>query len=355
MALVIKTVTKTALGNIKGNVDMYNGANVDEILSDLATQIDAKLASAMHYKGTVATYDALPANPEVGDVYNVTATGKNYAWDGSEWDELSGVMDLSAYKTDAQNEEKYLQIANFGTKAEAEGFRTETEINGLISAAITALGLGDLATKDEVAKSDLAAALAAELDAKATQSALEAVDAKFDDYTKTEDLGALAGKDKVAQADLTSELAAVIAAKAEASALEALSAVVDTKAAAADLTALSAVVDTKAAAADLTALAARVTDNEGDIADNAAAIAANTAKFANYTETNDLGILALLDAAGVQAKLDEWGYGKSADVSLLQTQMAGIAGVTKATRATVTLYEVWDMVSAIIDAAGATA
>ena len=341
MALVIKTVAKTALGNIKGNSEMYNGGNIDAILSDLVSQIDAKLTSAMHYKGSVATLEDLsPAfKGEMGDVYNVIATGKNYAWDGTQWDELSGVMDLSAYKTDAENEAKYLQIANFSTKAEAEGFRTETEIKGLISTAFTDYGFGTLAKKSEVAKSDLAAALAAELDAKATKTALEAVDAKFADYTKTADLGDLATKDKVAQADLTSELAAIIAAKAEASALAAL----------------ETIVNTKAAQSDLTALAARVTDNEGAIADNAEAIAANTAKFANYTETKDLGVLALLDAVAAQAKLDEWGYGKAADIDLLQTEMAGIAAVAKATKETITMYELWDMISAIIDAAGASA
>lgn len=66
------------------------------------SEIDAKLTSAMHYKGTVATVAALPATAEVGDVYNVTETGDNYAWDGSAWDKLSGVVDLSAYYTKSE-------------------------------------------------------------------------------------------------------------------------------------------------------------------------------------------------------------------------------------------------------------
>lgn len=351
MALVIKTVAKTALGSIKGNVEMYNGGNVDEILVDLVSQIDAKLTSAMHYKGSVATMDDLPEAPETGDVYNVTETGKNYAWDGSKWDELSGVMDLSAYKTDAENEAKYLQIANFSTKAESEGFRTETEIKGFISAAFTDYGFGTLAKKSEVAKADLAAALASELDAKATQAALEAVDAKFADYTKTADLKALAFKDLVGKGDCTAEFQAIIDAKAEAADLSALETVVGTKAAQADLEALQAVVATKAAAADLTALAARVTDNETAIADHATKIAANTAKFASYTETKDLGVLALLSEADAKSTLDSWGYGKSADVSALKDRIDAIAGVTVPTKETVTIYELWDCVNAIVAAA----
>ena len=62
------------------------------------SQIDSKLTSAMHYKGSVATYADLPASDNaVGDFYNVTATGANYAWTGSTWDETGQIVDLSAY------------------------------------------------------------------------------------------------------------------------------------------------------------------------------------------------------------------------------------------------------------------
>ena len=63
------------------------------------TEVDSRLTSAMHYKGTVETVADLEniASPETGDVYNVTSTGDNYAYDGTSWDKLSGVVDLSAY------------------------------------------------------------------------------------------------------------------------------------------------------------------------------------------------------------------------------------------------------------------
>lgn len=62
------------------------------------TEIDNKLTSAMRYKGSVATYAALPTtNLTVGDMYNVTASGANYVWDGSVWDETGMVVDLSPY------------------------------------------------------------------------------------------------------------------------------------------------------------------------------------------------------------------------------------------------------------------
>ena len=130
MAITLNTVAKTAFGSIAGNTEMYTGANVDTLLADALSKIDAKLASAMHYKGTVADMDALNAvaDPEVGDVYNVTATGDNYAFDGTNWDKLAGVIDLTAYKTDAQNELKYLQLNTAGTAATAGALATLDEV-----------------------------------------------------------------------------------------------------------------------------------------------------------------------------------------------------------------------------------
>ena len=67
------------------------------------TEIDGKLTSAMHYKGSVATAADLPsANNEAGDFYNVTDTGENYAWapaDGSNpahWDIVGNIIDMQA-------------------------------------------------------------------------------------------------------------------------------------------------------------------------------------------------------------------------------------------------------------------
>ena len=67
------------------------------------TEIDAKITSAVHYKGTVVTSDDLPAEAEVGDMYNVQnadstiglKAGDNVIWDGSVWDIQSGTVDLS--------------------------------------------------------------------------------------------------------------------------------------------------------------------------------------------------------------------------------------------------------------------
>lgn len=50
----------------------------------------------LRYKGSVATYDDLPSSTaQVGDVWNVLADGKNYAWTGTDWDDFGGTITIS--------------------------------------------------------------------------------------------------------------------------------------------------------------------------------------------------------------------------------------------------------------------
>lgn len=76
----------------------------------------SQLTSVMTYKGTVASESALPKSDQsIGDVYNVTDTNMNYAWDGSKWDQLGSTVDLSGYlKTENAN-------STFATKSEVAG------------------------------------------------------------------------------------------------------------------------------------------------------------------------------------------------------------------------------------------
>jgi hypothetical protein len=49
------------------------------------------------YKGSVATVSALPASGNTtGDVYNVEATGMNYAWNGTAWDALGEIFTITS-------------------------------------------------------------------------------------------------------------------------------------------------------------------------------------------------------------------------------------------------------------------
>lgn len=78
-------------------------------LKTLIDDLKASVATALDYKGTKDTYDALPTEGnKKGDVWNVVAAhgttpaGTNYAWDGTQWDPLGGTVDLSGYYTKSQ-------------------------------------------------------------------------------------------------------------------------------------------------------------------------------------------------------------------------------------------------------------
>lgn len=70
-------------------------------------EIDAKLVGAMMYKGAVETQAQLPQDAKVGDMYDVTETGHNFAWNGESWDDLGGSIDLSGLLTKEEAEATY--------------------------------------------------------------------------------------------------------------------------------------------------------------------------------------------------------------------------------------------------------
>ena len=62
---------------------------------DVALKSD--LTSLYRYKGSVTNFASLPTeNNAVGDVWNVEATGMNYAWTGETWDALGETFELSS-------------------------------------------------------------------------------------------------------------------------------------------------------------------------------------------------------------------------------------------------------------------
>lgn len=88
------TYTKTALDSALGAK-----ANASNVYTK--TEIDQKLTGAMNYKGTKATVADLPSSGNAnGDVWHVTATGGEYAWNGTAWEELGSAIDMSGYVED---------------------------------------------------------------------------------------------------------------------------------------------------------------------------------------------------------------------------------------------------------------
>lgn len=114
-------------------------------------QIDAKISSVMSYKGTVATVQDLPSSATVGDVYNVTDTGMNYAWNGSQWDALGSDIDLSNYVTNTELETELAKKQPAGDYATVEQLNTQLAEKQPVGdyATTQELNVG-LATKQEV-------------------------------------------------------------------------------------------------------------------------------------------------------------------------------------------------------------
>lgn len=107
-------------------------AKQGKVLNTKIEDLKTSLGSALSYKGTKDTYDALPTEGnKKGDVWNVVAAhgttpaGTNYAWDGTQWDPLGGTVDLS-------------------------GYYTKTQVNDAISTAKTELEAADTALEGQI-------------------------------------------------------------------------------------------------------------------------------------------------------------------------------------------------------------
>lgn len=90
------------------NIDL-SGYTPTSALAEYAKKTD--ITAVFRYKGTVTAYSALPTDAEVGDVYNITAAdqtnhikaGDNVVWNGTEWDNLSGILEMDI--TEISNDE----------------------------------------------------------------------------------------------------------------------------------------------------------------------------------------------------------------------------------------------------------
>lgn len=102
---------QTLVSGLESDVATLQSGKADKTEVYTKDEVDGILSSVYKYKGTVATYSALPTeNCVVGDVYNIEAAdaangikaGDNVAWNGTGWDVLGGTVDLTAYalKTD---------------------------------------------------------------------------------------------------------------------------------------------------------------------------------------------------------------------------------------------------------------
>lgn len=79
-------------------------ANAEKCLADVEAVRDS-LAKMITYQGSVDNYSDLPTNPQVGYSYNVknadkehgVNAGDNLVWNGTDWDNFGGAIDMSLF------------------------------------------------------------------------------------------------------------------------------------------------------------------------------------------------------------------------------------------------------------------
>lgn len=124
------------------NIVTKSGKTLTIDLSAYAKSAD--YTSALIYKGTVASYSELPTEGmKTGDVYNITAAdnehninaGDNVAYNGTGWDNLAGIVDLSG-KVDKETG-KGLSTNDFTndlkTKLDNIAMATDADIDSIFS------------------------------------------------------------------------------------------------------------------------------------------------------------------------------------------------------------------------------
>ena len=112
----------------------YNVATADKTAVYTKEEVDAKVSSVYKYCGSVNAYADLPTDlqdqdSDIGKVYNVRTAdkthkikaGDNVAWTGTDWDILSGEVDLTEYYTKTEANDKFV------AKVEGSRLITETE------------------------------------------------------------------------------------------------------------------------------------------------------------------------------------------------------------------------------------
>lgn len=99
----------------KVEISNQKSIKLTTLVEQFKKDILASVGSIFTYCGSVNKYSELPADVEVGDVYDVkeahdgVPVGTNYVWNGTDWDALSGAINLDGYATLEQLEANYVQ------------------------------------------------------------------------------------------------------------------------------------------------------------------------------------------------------------------------------------------------------
>ena len=89
----------------KIEISNQKAIKLTNLLAQVKQELASQLGSIFTYCGSVQKYSELPADVEVGDVYDVqeaydgVPAGTNYVWNGEDWDALVGAINLDGYIT----------------------------------------------------------------------------------------------------------------------------------------------------------------------------------------------------------------------------------------------------------------
>lgn len=156
--------TRTVNGKaLSSNISLGAGDVGAYTKSETDTKINAAIASAYKYKGSV-TADKLPTSGQVvGDVYNITndssygKAGMNVAWNGTTWDALGSNVDLSNYVTTSDS-----RLSNARPASDVYAWAKAAEKPSYSASEIN--GLGSLATKNGLSAGDVGLGNVANID-----------------------------------------------------------------------------------------------------------------------------------------------------------------------------------------------
>lgn len=131
---VTGTATFDGTADADINVTLVNAGTTGRQLLKAETAGDANnvlgLLSVLDYKGTVDTEASLPEDAALGDVYNVTDTGMNYAWNGTSWDALGAVTTLTTLGVTATaNELNYTDGVTAPIQTQLDAKQTKDDAN----------------------------------------------------------------------------------------------------------------------------------------------------------------------------------------------------------------------------------
>ncbi len=165
-----ETAAKTSETNAATSETNANTSEVNAAASaKKAAEEVAKLAKAMRYKGSVATYSALPAaDNEIGDVWNVqkadkthgVKAGENVVWNGEAWDNLGGTCDMSEYAKEADQQKDVISASvsnDTVTLTARDGTNTALKVDNVANATkATQDAAGNVITATYAKTADLA-------------------------------------------------------------------------------------------------------------------------------------------------------------------------------------------------------